>query len=95
MKLITTWRTAAKKLSNKIILIAGSLPIAWLALPSKWQDAIVQWNGGVLALGASGLAAAAFISSNIRQNKLRTAMEKAYEKVLDKPYENNSGSTDY
>lgn len=87
MKLVTTWRTALKRVSNQIILVAGTLPIAWLTLPEKWQDVVVNWNGGVLVLVASGLALAAFVYSNIRQDKLQEAMERAYGKVLDRPTE--------
>lgn len=87
MKLVTTWRTALKRASNQIILVAGTLPIAWLTLPEKWQDVVVNWNGGVLVLVASGLALAAFVYSNIRQDKLQEAMERAYGKVLDRPTE--------
>lgn len=88
--LVTDWKTALKRLSNQIILIAGSLPLAWMALPKEWQTVIAEWNGGVLALIASGLAVAAFISSNIRQKKLQPALEKAYARVLDE--ENSSDS---
>lgn len=82
MKTCMRWRDALKQWSNQIILIAGALPFAWLSLPEDWRAAVVEWNNGVLVLGASVLAAAAFIASNLKQKRLTSLMEKAYAKSI-------------
>ena len=76
MKLHATWRASLKWWSNRIILIAGALPIAWLFLPSEWQDVVVNAYDGKLVLGASGLALAAFIARNIQQKSLEDKVDE-------------------
>ena len=79
MKLITSWKKSLKFWSNRIMLAAGSLPVAWLGLPEDWKQAVTQWGDGILMLGASALALMSFFARNVKQEKL---------------HEQNAGSTE-